>query len=296
MKLPKAPIAIIGGGLAGSEAAYQLARRGIPVRLYEMRPNRLTPAHKTGHLAELVCSNSLGADLLTSPAGILKAELRRMGSLIMRCADDSRVPAGKALAVDRNRFAISVSEALASCPLVEVVREEVKDIPEGLAIIATGPLTSDSMSEALRRLVGRDFLYFFDAVSPIVTAESVDFAVVFKGNRYGEGEDYLNCPMDEAEYQRFWEALSSAERAPLHSFERDERYFEGCLPIEVMAERGRDVLRYGPMRPVGLVDPKSGRMPYAVVQLRREDAEGTLYSLVGFQTNLKWSEQERVFR
>jgi methylenetetrahydrofolate--tRNA-(uracil-5-)-methyltransferase len=247
-------------------------------------------------LAELVCSNSLGADLLTSPAGILKAELRRIGSLIMRCADESRVPAGKALAVDRNRFAISVSEALASCPLVEVVREEVKDIPEGLAIIATGPLTSDSMSEALRRLVGRDFLYFFDAVSPIVTSESVDFAVVFKDNRYGEGEDYLNCPMDEAEYQRFWEALSSAERAPLHSFERDERYFEGCLPIEVMAERGRDVLRYGPMRPVGLVDPKSGRMPYAVVQLRREDAEGTLYSLVGFQTNLKWSEQERVFR
>ncbi|HPZ75735.1 MAG TPA: methylenetetrahydrofolate--tRNA-(uracil(54)-C(5))-methyltransferase (FADH(2)-oxidizing) TrmFO [Thermosynergistes sp.] len=296
MKSPKAPVVIVGGGLAGSEAAYQLARRGIPVRLYEMRPNRLTPAHKTGHLAELVCSNSLGADLLTSPAGILKAELRRMGSLIMRCADENRVPAGKALAVDRERFAISVSEALASCPLVEIVREEVKEMPEGLAIIATGPLTSGSMSEALRRLIGRDFLYFFDAVSPIVTAESIDFDVVFKASRYGEGEDYLNCPMDEVEYQRFWEALSSAERAPLHSFERDERYFEGCLPIEVMAKRGRDVMRYGPMRPVGLVDPKSGKTPYAVVQLRREDAEGTLYSLVGFQTNLKWSEQERVFR
>ena len=258
MKSPKAPVAIVGGGLAGSEAAYQLARRGIPVRLYEMRPNRLTPAHKTGHLAELVCSNSLGADLLTSPAGILKAELRRMGSLIMRCADENRVPAGKALAVDRERFAISVSEALASCPLVEIVREEVEEIPEGLAIIATGPLTSGSMSEALRRLIGREFLYFFDAVSPIVTAESIDFDVVFKASRYGEGEDYLNCPMDEVEYQRFWEALSSAERPPF-TLRAGRTLFRGVSSDSDGKKEGATSCAMGLCAQSGSSTPRAGR-------------------------------------
>jgi len=287
---------VIGGGLAGSEAAWQLAKRGIKVTLFEMRPKVMTPAHKTGYLAELVCSNSLGAEGMDTASGLLKEELKLLGSLILECAYSARVPAGKALAVDRDKFAGLVSEAISSNPLIEVVREEVKDIPDdGEVIIATGPLTSPPFAQRLRELLGADYLYFYDAVSPIVTYESLNMDKIFKASRYGVGEDYLNCPMNKEEYEAFWEALVNAERHPLHPFE-DPRYFEGCLPIEVIASRGKDTLLYGPLKPVGLIDPKTGKTPYAVVQLRKENLEGTLYNLVGFQTNLKWSEQRRVFR
>ncbi|MCD6363220.1 MAG: methylenetetrahydrofolate--tRNA-(uracil(54)-C(5))-methyltransferase (FADH(2)-oxidizing) TrmFO [Synergistetes bacterium] len=287
---------IVGGGLAGSEAAWQLAKRGFKVVLFEMRPKVMTPAHKTGYLGELVCSNSLGAQGLETASGLLKEELRLLGSLILECAYASRVPAGKALAVDREKFAREITERVSSHPKIEIIREEIGEIPEDVeVIIATGPLTSPSLAGALKKLLGQDYLYFYDAVSPIVTYESLNMERIFKASRYGIGEDYLNCPMTKEEYEAFWEALISAERHPLHPFE-NPKYFEGCLPIEVIASRGKETLLYGPLKPVGLVDPRTGRTPYAVVQLRRENAEGTLYNLVGFQTNLKWGEQKRVFR
>ena len=284
-----------GGGLAGSEAAWQLASRGVPVRLYEMRPQKSTPAHVTGLLGELVCSNSLGGDQPTTPAGILKAELRSMKSLIMDCADKSSVPAGNALAVDRTAFASLIDEAVSQHPLIKVVREEVTEIPAEPVIIATGPLTSPQLAEKLKALAGEDFLYFYDAVAPVVTLESVDPALSFRGNRYGGAGDYINCPMNEEEYHAFWQALVEAETAPLRDFEEQARHFEGCLPVEVIAKRGEQTLVYGPLRPVGLtnMDDKSC---CAVVQLRQDNKDGTLYNLVGFQTNLKWPEQERVFR
>lgn len=289
-------ITVVGAGLAGSEAAWQLCRRGIPVTLIEMRPHRTTPAHRTGGFAELVCSNSLGAFEITSPGGILKAELDMMGSLILDCARRSRLPAGKALAVDRDSFSECITGALASDPLVAVERKEIHEIPEGPAIIATGPLTSDPLARSLSRTVGENFLSFFDAVSPVVTAESIDMTRAFRGGRWGFGDDYINCPMNREEYEAFHAALVSAEMAPRHDFEKDDRYFEGCLPVEVIASRGVDTLRFGPLRPVGLSDPISGEEPWAVVQLRQENTSGTLYNLVGFQTNLRWPEQESVFR
>ena len=289
------PITLVGGGLAGSEAAWQLASRGVAVRLFEMRPRATTPAHTTDLLGELVCSNSLGADQTTSPAGILKGELEILGSLILACARRHRVPAGRALAVDRERFAREVTRTLEEHPLVEVVREEVTALPEGPSILASGPLTSPSLAEALRNLVGEDFLAFHDAVAPIVTLESVDPERSYRGSRYGQGEDYVNCPLDEPTYRAFRQALVEAVQAPRHDFEVKQRFFEGCLPIEEIARRGEDTLRFGPMRPVGLPDP-SGREPFAVVQLRQDNEEGTLYNLVGFQTNLLWGEQDRIFR
>jgi methylenetetrahydrofolate--tRNA-(uracil-5-)-methyltransferase len=289
-------VCIIGAGLAGSEAAWQLASRGVPVRLVEMRPFKMTPAHTGGAFGELVCSNSLGADVLSSPAGILKAELRKLGSLVMRAADHCSVPAGRALAVDREQFSIEITAALEKHPLVETLREECSEIPPGPCIIATGPLTSGPMAEALRVLTGQEFLHFFDAVAPVLTLESVDMAEAYRGSRYGQGEDYINCPLNEAEYYALVEGLVSAERALKHEFERKQPYFEGCLPVEILATRGRDTLRFGPLRPVGLPDPRTGREPFAVVQLRQDNREGTLFNMVGFQTNLKWGEQERVFR
>ncbi len=290
-------VTIIGGGLAGSEAAWQLACRGVPVKLYEMRPKKLTPAHKTGKLAELVCSNSLRSKEITSAVGLLKEELRRLLSLIMEAALASEVPAGKALAVDRELFASYVTEKIATHPLIEVINEEVISIPsEGIVIVATGPLTSEALAEDLKRYTGEEFFHFYDAIAPIIYAESINWDKVFKADRYSEGEGaYINCPMTKEEYERFIDALLAAEKVPFKDFEKP-KYFEGCLPIEVMAERGRETLRFGPMKPVGLKDPRTGKEPYAVVQLRAENKEGTLYNLVGFQTKLKYKEQERVFR
>lgn len=290
-------VTVIGGGLAGSEATWQLVRRGVRVRLYEMRPRKLTPAHRTGKLAELVCSNSLRSREITSAVGLLKEEMRRLGSLIMEAALASEVPAGKALAVDRELFAAYVTRRLEEHPLVEIVREEVSRIPpEGLVIVATGPLTSEALAQDLKRLTGEDYFHFYDAIAPIVYADSIDWDRVFRADRYGKGEGaYVNCPLTREEYERFVEELLRAEKVPLKDFE-EPRYFEGCLPIEVMAERGRDTLRFGPMKPKGLIDPRTGREPYAVVQLRPENREGTLYNMVGFQTKLKYREQERVFR
>lgn len=290
-------VRIIGGGLSGAEAAWQLARRGVAVALYEMRPGKMTQAHETGHFGEIVCSNSLGGDLPTSPAGILKEELRRLDSLVISCAEKSRVPAGRALAVDRDAFAALMDGAVLSHPLIEVIREEVEAIPEPPAIIATGPLTSPALAESLSSLLGESHLYFFDAVAPIVAVDSIDLKKTFRGGRYGGADDYINCPMSEEEYLVFWRALTEAATAPLHGFEKEEaRHFEGCLPVEVIAGRGEKTLLFGPMRPVGLTQPESEDEPYAVVQLRQDNAEGTLYNMVGFQTNLKWGEQERVFR
>ena len=288
-------VTVAGGGLAGSEAAWQLASRGVPVKLYEMRPRRNTPAHVTGLLGELVCSNSLGGGQLTTPAGILKAELRAMKSLIMACADKSSVPAGNALAVDRTAFASLIDEAVSRHPLVEVVREEVEEIPPEPVIIATGPLTSPLLAEKLKEVAGEDFLYFYDAVAPVVTLESVDPKFSFRGNRYGGAGDYINCPMNEEEYRAFWQALTEAETAPLRDFEEQVRHFEGCLPVEVIAKRGEQTLLFGPLRPVGLTGDDEKKC-CAVVQLRQDNSDGTLYNIVGFQTNLKWPEQERVFR
>ncbi|WP_457755471.1 methylenetetrahydrofolate--tRNA-(uracil(54)-C(5))-methyltransferase (FADH(2)-oxidizing) TrmFO [Thermodesulfatator indicus] len=290
-------VTIIGGGLAGSEAAWQLACREVPVKLYEMRPKKLTPAHKTGKLAELVCSNSLRSKEITSAVGLLKEELRRLLSLIMEAALASEVPAGKALAVDRELFASYVTEKIATHPLIEVINEEVISIPsEGIVIVATGPLTSEALAEDLKRYTGEEFFHFYDAIAPIIYAESINWDKVFKADRYSEGEGaYINCPMTKEEYERFIDALLAAEKVPFKDFEKP-KYFEGCLPIEVMAERGRETLRFGPMKPVGLKDPRTGKEPYAVVQLRAENKEGTLYNLVGFQTKLKYKEQERVFR
>ncbi len=290
-------VLVIGGGLAGSEAAWQLARRGVPVCIYEMRPVKFTPAHKTSLLAELVCSNSLRSAEITSAVGLLKEEMRLLGSLIMEAALATQVPAGKALAVDRERFAAFVTRRLSEHPLVEIIREEVREIPEGeIVILATGPLTSEALAKSLKEITGQDYLYFYDAIAPIVYAESLNMSVIFRASRYqGKGGDYLNCPLNKEEYYRFVRELLTAKKVPLREFEKP-RYFEGCLPIEVMAERGPDTLRYGPMKPVGLRDPRTGREPFAVVQLRAENREGTLYNLVGFQTKLTWPEQKRVFR
>jgi len=293
----KEKLIVIGGGLAGSEAAWQAAQRGIKVELWEMRPYQTTPAHRTGYLAELVCSNSLRSNELENAAGLLKEEMRRAGSLIIEAAEKHRVPGGKALAVDRDAFSREVTSRIESHPLITVVREEAKGIPSaGVVIIASGPLTSPSLTEALKELTGEEYLYFYDAAAPIVTAESLDWSKLFRGGRYGKGEeDYLNCPLTEEEYYTFYQALVNAERHLPHPFER-EIYFEGCMPIEEMARRGPDTLRYGPMRPTGLIDPATGKRPFAVVQLRQDNKDGTLYNLVGFQTSLKWGEQDRVFR
>lgn len=290
-------IRIIGGGLAGAEAAYQIASMGGEALLYEMRPKVMTPAHRTGSLSELVCSNSLKSLETTNAHGLLKAELRLLGSLIMSAAESTAIPGGKALVVDRARFGRAVTSRLSDHPRVEVIREEVREVFEtGTVIIASGPLTSPTLSERIAALTGSANLHFFDAVSPIIEAETIDMSRAFPGNRYSaEGSDYLNCPLNEEEYDRFHEALVKAQRVSLREFESDTSYFEGCLPIEVMAERGRKTLAFGPMKPVGLVD-RSGVRPYAVVQLRREDEAGTMYNMVGFQTKLTYPEQERVFR
>ena len=316
-------IHVIGGGLAGSEASWQAAEQGVPVVLHEMRPVRPTEVHKTDRLAELVCSNSFRGDKLDNAVGLLKEEMRRLGSLVMRAADANRVPAGAALAVDRERFAQAVTDAVSRHPKITIVREEVTRVPADASmfplVIATGPLTSDALSADIAALVGGDHLYFYDAVSPIVLAETIDYDVVFRASRWGrslrgeggpkgpplqdaegpacrvdDGEgDYLNCPLTREQYEALYAALTTAESATVHDFEK-ETFFEGCLPIEVMAHRGTDTLRFGPMKPVGLVDPRTGRTPYAVVQLRQDNIAGDHYSLVGFQTQLKWGEQARV--
>ena len=289
-------VTIIGGGLAGSEAAWQLARRGVEVDLYEMRPVRSTEAHQTEHLAELVCSNSFRNASLETAVGCLKDEMRRLGSLILSVADRTTVPAGAALAVDRTLFAEGVTRAVGEQPGIRIHREELTAIPEGVAIIATGPLTSPALSAALERLFGETHLYFYDAIAPIVTAESVDMEVAYKASRYGKGgDDYINCPMNREEYYAFVDAVLAAEKVPAKQFERTV-YFEGCMPIEEMARRGRDTLAFGPMRPVGLIDPRTGARPFAVVQLRQDDTEGRLFNLVGFQTKMTYPEQRRVFR
>jgi methylenetetrahydrofolate--tRNA-(uracil-5-)-methyltransferase len=296
-------IQIIGGGLAGCEAAWQAASLGVRVVLHEMRPVRATAVHKTDQLAELVCSNSLRGDKLDNAVGLLKEEMRRLGSLVMRFADANRVPAGAALAVDRERFSRAITDAVESHPLISVTREEVSRIPDDPSmyplVIATGPLTSESLSADIARIVGGDHLYFYDAISPIVLAETIDMEKVFRASRWERGEtdegDYLNCPMTKEEYNRFYDAVVSAESATVHDFDK-EKFFEGCLPVEVMAHRGRDTLRFGPMKPVGLVDPRTGRTPYAAVQLRQDTLAGDHFSLVGFQTQLKWGEQARVLK
>ncbi len=290
------PIAIIGGGLAGCEAAWQASRMGVEVTLYEMRPRRTTPAHQTGLLAELVCSNSLRANNLSNAVGLLKEEMRRADSLIMRCADSSAVPAGGALAVDRVGFAKNVTKAITEDPRINIVFDEVTRIPEHRPlVIATGPLTSPDFSVSLASLTGEKYLSFYDAVAPLVTLESIDTNLIFRQSRYDKGEaDYLNAPMNQDEYRVFWENLTRAEVNDPKAFE-EKRFFEGCLPLEIMAKRGYDTLRYGPLKPVGLKDPRTGKEPFAVVQLRQDNAAGTVYNLVGFQTQLKWGEQRRVF-
>ncbi len=285
---------VIGAGLAGSEAAWQLAQQGIHVTLVEMKPVKKTPAHHADGFAELVCSNSLRSDRLTNGVGLLKEEMRLLSSLIMESADHARVPAGGALAVDRDAFSGWITKKLSEHPLIEIVHEERTEIPDGPAIIATGPLTSDAMADAIARMPGLSTLSFYDAAAPIVTLESLDETKVFRQSRYGRGDDYLNCPMTEEEYHRFVDALIHAETAEIHGFE-EKKVFEGCMPVESMARRGEMVLAFGPLKPVGLTDPRTGKQPFAVVQLRQDNAEGTLYNLVGFQTRLKFPEQKRVF-
>lgn len=291
-------VTVIGAGLAGSEAAWQLAEHGIPVTLREMKPQKRTPAHHTDAFAELCCSNSLRSDQPENAVGLLKEELRRLDSLLLHCADATRVEAGGALAVDRHGFAELVTEKLRTHPLITVCAGEVTEIPEeGQVIVASGPLTSDALAEKIAQRTGgeAEALHFYDAAAPIVTLESVDMESAWFGSRYGKGTaDYINCPMSEAEYQTFWEALTTAEEAPVHGFE-DKKVFEGCMPVEVMARRGRETLCYGPLKPRGLPDPRTGEEPYAVVQLRRDNREGSLYNLVGFQTHLRFPEQKRVF-
>ncbi|HNO86070.1 MAG TPA: methylenetetrahydrofolate--tRNA-(uracil(54)-C(5))-methyltransferase (FADH(2)-oxidizing) TrmFO [Anaerolineales bacterium] len=300
-------LTIIGGGLAGSEAAWQVAQRGFKVRLYEMRPINPTGAHLTGDLAELVCSNSLGSNLPDRASGVLKNELRLLNSMLLECAEASALPAGAALAVDREAFARLVTEKIQSHPNIEVIRAEMKEIPDSPVIIASGPLTSESLSQSIAKLSGDEHLFFFDAIAPIVLAESINMEIAFRASRYGQGDqdegDYINCPFTKDEYYAFVNALQTAERIQLHSFEdairtgvKAGQFFEGCLPIEIIAERGTDSLAYGPMRPVGLRDPRTGKRPYAVVQLRQDNLAGSLYNLVGFQTNLKFPEQRRVLR
>lgn len=289
-------VTVIGAGLAGSECAWQLARRGVHVTLREMKPEKRTPAHTTADFAELCCSNSLRSDQLENAVGLLKEELRRLDSLILACADATKVEAGGALAVDRHGFAALVTEKIRSHPNITVVPGEVTEIPEGEVVIASGPLTSDALAERLQVLLGEDSaLHFFDAAAPLVAADSVDMDRAWMGSRYDRGTaDYVNCPMTEAEYDAFWQALTAAEEAPVHGFE-DKQVFEGCMPVEVMARRGHDTLCYGPLKPRGLKDPRTGREPYAVVQLRRDNAQGSVYNLVGFQTHLRFPEQQRVF-
>ncbi|MBQ3151236.1 MAG: methylenetetrahydrofolate--tRNA-(uracil(54)-C(5))-methyltransferase (FADH(2)-oxidizing) TrmFO [Clostridia bacterium] len=288
---------VIGGGLAGVEAAAQLSKAGLKVTLYEMKPQRFSPAHKSENLAELVCSNSLKAERLGSAAGLLKHEMELMGSVCVEAAKKCKVPAGGALAVDRDRFSSIITERINSDENITVVREEVKEIPTGTpVIIAAGPLVSEALSESIQKLCG-GFLSFFDAAAPIVTAESIDRECSFTASRYERGgeDDYLNCPMNKEEYEAFYEALINAEKAELHSFEKGKNVYEGCMPIEIMASRGADTMRFGPLKPVGLRDPRTGHRPWAVLQLRKENEAGTLYNLVGFQTNLKFGEQKRVF-
>ena len=300
---------VVGGGLAGSEAAWQLATRGIQVRLYEMRPDISTGAHQTGYFAELVCSNSLGSKLPDRASGVLMAELRTLGSIVLSCAERNAVPAGGALAVDREHFAIDVTEQIEKHPNIQVIRKEVKSIPEGFVVIASGPLTSDSLTQAIDALSDQDHLFFFDALAPIVDADSVNMQIAFRASRYERGDreegDYINCPLNREEYEAFIDGLLQAKRIPLRSFEQQIRegvragahhYFEGCLPVEILAERGRDSLAFGPMRPVGLIDPRSGKRPHAVLQLRQDNLAGSLYNMVGFQTNLTYDEQRNVFR
>ncbi len=289
-------ISIIGGGLAGCEAAWQLAQRGHEVDLYEMRPVRATEAHQTENLGELVCSNSFRNATLETAVGLLKEEMRRLGSIVMQIADSVRVPAGACLAVDREQFAARLTRAIESCPQIRLIRCEVTEIPTGLVIVASGPLTSPTLSEALSALLGTKHLYFYDAIAPIVTAESIDMQIAWKASRYDKGgEDYVNCPLGREQYYAFVEAVAAAEKVPTRDFERCV-YFEGCMPIEEMARRGRDTLAFGPMRPVGLLDPRSGKRPYACVQLRQDDAEGRLFNMVGFQSKMTWGAQRRVLR
>ena len=288
-------VTVLGAGLAGSECAWQLAKRGIRVRLWEMKPEKMSPAHHSPYFGELVCSNSLRSDELTNAVGLLKAEMRAMDSLIMASADANKVAAGGALAVDREGFARQITETLEQHPNVEIIRKEALDIPDGQVVIATGPLSSDAIAEKIAALCPDSDLHFYDAVAPIVTLDSVDMDSAFFASRYDKGTaDYVNCPMDKEEYLAFVKELVSAKEAPVHGFD-DGGVFEGCMPVEVMARRGVDTLRYGPMKPVGLVDPRTGRENYAVVQLRRDNADGTIYNIVGFQTHLTWGEQKRVF-
>ncbi len=285
---------VIGAGLSGAEAAFTAARLGAQVRLYEMRPRRMTPAHQTDHFAELVCSNSLGGEGETNAKGLLQAELRAAGSLVMQAADHNRVPAGGALAVEREGFSQEITRRLEAHPNIEVVREELTRVPpDGITVLATGPLTSDALSEHLRALLGDEFLGFYDAAAPVVLGESINMAVVYRAGRYGQSADYLNCPLNEEEYRRFYEVLSQARKHTPHEWEKLE-FFEGCMPIEEIARRGFDTPRFGPMKPVGLPDPRTGQEPYAVVQLRAEDRRGQMWSLVGFQTGLKWGDQKLV--
>lgn len=295
MSEAKPRVTVIGGGLAGSECAWQLARRGIPVTLREMKPHKRSPAHKSDQFAELVCSNSLRSDNPESAIGLLHAELRALGSLVLRSADTHRVPAGDALAVEREKFSGEITQSVREHPLIEVVDGEVERLPEGLVVVATGPLTSDALTQELERHVGQK-LYFYDSIAPILSGDSIDMNIAFRQSRYGkgDGDDYLNLPMTKEEYYRFIAEVKAGQKLTPHAFE-EPKYFEGCLPIEVMAERGEDTLAYGPMKPVGLVDPRTNQQAYAVVQLRMEDKAGTSWNMVGFQTRLTWGEQKRIF-
>jgi methylenetetrahydrofolate--tRNA-(uracil-5-)-methyltransferase len=292
------PVQVIGGGLAGTEAAWQIAQHGVPVILYEMRPQRFSPAHHTEQLAELVCSNSFGAAASDRAAGLLHEELRQLGSIIIAKADEHAVPAGAALAVDRGQFSQDLTQTLARHPLIELRRQEIRAIPEGIVVLATGPLTSPDLAENLRRFTGMEYLSFFDAASPIVIGETINREIAFFASRYDKGEGaYLNCPMNKQQYLQFWQALCTAEQTELKDFERETaKFFEACLPIEELARRGEDTMRYGPLKPVGLSDPRTNERSYAVVQLRQEDKAGQLWNMVGFQTNLRWGEQKRVFQ
>ena len=291
-------ITVIGGGLAGTEAAYQIAKAGIKVKLYEMKPIKYSEAHSNENFAEIVCSNSFKSNSITNACGLLKEELRRLDSLLIKIADETKVPAGQALAVDREKFSSTVNEKIENNSKIEVIHEEIKEIDaeDGITIIATGPLTSDKMAEEIIKLTGKERLAFYDAAAPIISKESIDFNIAFYGDRYGKEGDssYINLPMNKEEYERFYNQLVSAEVVTLHEFEKKE-IFEGCMPIEVMAKRGADTIRFGPLKPVGFTDPRTGKRPYAIIQLRQDNKEGTLYNMVGFQTNLKFGEQKRVF-
>ncbi|WP_315791473.1 FADH(2)-oxidizing methylenetetrahydrofolate--tRNA-(uracil(54)-C(5))-methyltransferase TrmFO [Fischerella sp. JS2] len=296
--MEKQPITVIGGGLAGTEAAWQIAQAGVPVILYEMRPQRFSPAHHTEHLAELVCSNSFGAMASDRAAGLLHEELRQLKSIVIGKADEHQVPAGGALAVDRGQFSQDLTQTLSQHPLIKLRREEIRAIPEGIVVLATGPLTSPDLAEDLRRFTGMEYLSFFDAASPIVVGETINHDIAFLASRYDKGEAaYLNCPMNKEQYLQFWQELRNAEQTELKDFEQETaKFFEACLPIEELARRGEDTMRYGPLKPVGLSDSRTGERSYAVVQLRQEDKAGQLWNMVGFQTNLRWGEQKRVFR